>query len=51
MRAKTFMPAERFIDTNILLYGYDLDADEKLYTEDLNHGQDYDGVVATNPFR
>ena len=22
-----------------------------LYTEDLNHGQDYDGVVATNPFR
>jgi predicted nucleic acid-binding protein len=23
------MPAERFIDTNILLYGYDLDAPEK----------------------
>jgi len=137
------MPAERFIDTNILLYGYDCDAGEKhkiaqtimsegweqlgrtvisvqvlqeffvnairqgqsrdvvvklledmslwpvvdnslelfgrgltlqeryqlslwdamivaaaqtsgarlLYTEDLNHGQDYDGVVATNPFR
>jgi predicted nucleic acid-binding protein len=23
------MPAERFLDTNILLYGYDLDAPEK----------------------
>jgi predicted nucleic acid-binding protein len=21
-----------------------------LYSEDLNHGQDYDGVIATNPF-
>jgi predicted nucleic acid-binding protein len=23
------MPAERFLDTNVLLYGYDLDAPEK----------------------
>lgn len=35
------MPAERFIDTNILLYGYDLD---------FSHGQDYGGIRAINPF-
>jgi predicted nucleic acid-binding protein len=33
------MTAEVFLDSNILLY-----------TEDLNHGQDYSGVKAINPF-
>jgi predicted nucleic acid-binding protein len=51
------MPAERFLDTNILLYAYDLDAAaqtsgaRELVSEDLNHGQDYGGVRAVNPFR
>ena len=44
------MPASYFLDTNILLYAYDLDA-TKLLTEDLNHEQDYEGVRAINPFK
>jgi predicted nucleic acid-binding protein len=56
------MPAERFLGTNVLLYGYDLDAPEKrriaqasgareLLTEDMSHGQDYGGVRVVNPFK
>jgi len=34
------MPAtDSFVDTNVLLY-----------SEDLNHGQNYDGVRVRNPF-
>jgi predicted nucleic acid-binding protein len=50
------MNATRFLDTNILLYAYDLAAArasgvKELLTEDLNHGQNYGGVRVVNPFR
>lgn len=48
----------RFVDTNILLYRVSTDPLEAartrdcevLFGEDLNHGQDYDGVRVVNPF-
>lgn len=40
------MTAQYFIDTNVLLYaGSGANEDQ-----DLNHGQDYDGVKVVNPF-
>ena len=36
------MTAPIFVDTNILIY---------LLTEDLQEGQDLDGVIVVNPFR
>ena len=52
------MNADVFIDTNVLLYTVDEDpvAAAKqmgcriVYSEDLNSGQDYDGVTVVNPF-
>jgi predicted nucleic acid-binding protein len=39
----------RYWDAAIIAAAQDLGCDT-LYTEDLNHGQDYDGVRALNPF-
>jgi predicted nucleic acid-binding protein len=59
------MIAEIFLDANVLLYASsnateDWDATiiaaavelgcSTLYSEDLNHGQSYDGVKVVNPF-
>ncbi len=42
------MPAvDSFVDTNVLLYAVSTEPSE---AEDLNHGQDYDGVRVINPF-
>jgi predicted nucleic acid-binding protein len=49
-----------FVDTNILIYAHDKDAGDKyraaktakareLWSEDLNPGQNYEGVVVINP--
>jgi len=56
------MSGKVFVDTNILIYAYDLDAGqrntpsernakaEKILTEDLNHGQRIEGILIENPF-
>lgn len=36
----------QFIDTNVLVYAHDSSA----WSEDLNHGQAYSGVIVKNPF-
>lgn len=56
------MSDRRFVDTNILIYAHDLDADAKheratavqanadtLLTEDLNHSQLIEGIRVENP--
>ena len=50
----------RFVDTNVLLYAASTAPGERpkaripsaktVLTEDLAHGQDYDGVTVQNPF-
>ena len=45
------MTAKFFVDTSILLYAGSKAPDEgTVYSEDLNAGQDYDGVIVVNPF-
>lgn len=44
------MNAEVFVDTNVLLYTRQMGC-RIVYSEDLNAGQDYDGVRVVNPFR
>ena len=41
-----------FVDSNVLIYRYDSAVPEKqvLLTEDLQHGQSFEGVVVVNPF-
>lgn len=42
------MRAEALVDTNILVYA--VEGLDTLFSEDLNEGQGYGGVVAINPF-
>ncbi len=53
------MNAKVFIDTHVLLYAIDEDPASTskrqrgcrtVYSEDLNAGQNYDGVTVINPF-
>lgn len=49
------MSTEAVLDTNVLLYAAVLAATQQLgaatlYSEDLSHAQDYDGVRVVNPF-
>ena len=48
------MSDKTFVDTNILVYAYDADAGEKhaavVLTEDLNHGQNIEGIRIQSPF-
>lgn len=36
-----------FVDSNVMIYAGEC---ETIYSEDLNHGQDYDGTRVVNPF-